>query len=445
MAQLENAKDEMMKNINAEGDVEFGKVGVTDFIAILRSKIAQDLAALSDKDLDFTDIYHLGNDGNLIVLAGVVVVTILMIVVIHQAIVTEDRPKPVRVEDVVVDDEREPPRDFTLSQLREFDGKANKKIYVALKGDVYDVSASAEYYGPGSTYDCFAGRDASRAMAKLSFEEAELSNPNLDDLGPFERDVLENWVEKFKYMKAYPIVGRLSYPRTDRTFTAAELWACRGYRECSAPTEPSTRGDEGQASADQHAGAHTTTNGKHTAASHDPHSTAPSTPAVVAASPPEGRVHAEILICVKGKVLDVSYGGVDMYGVGGPYQRFAGGDRRQCVSVFLYVHLHDLLLDCLPPPSRLCSRSGLDISRALAKMSFAPEDLSSTDLTGLTSEQLKILDDWEEKFEVKKKYPVVGRMRREPDAEPVEGTTGESEAAAYERGENVFCGGGVTE
>jgi membrane-associated progesterone receptor component len=54
---------------------------------------------------------------------------------------------------------------------------------------------------------------------------------------------------------------------------------------------------------------------------------------------------------------------------------------------------------------------GLDVSRALAKMSFAPEDLSSTDLSDLTPEQLKILDDWEEKFEQKKKYPVVGRMQ----------------------------------
>ena len=53
---------------------------------------------------------------------------------------------------------------------------------------------------------------------------------------------------------------------------------------------------------------------------------------------------------------------------------------------------------------------GLDVSRALAKMSFAPEDLASTDLSDLTEEQLKILDDWEDKFVCKKKYPVVGRI-----------------------------------
>ncbi|CAE7541817.1 MSBP1, partial [Symbiodinium microadriaticum] len=258
--------------------------------------------------------------------------------------------------------DREPPRDFTIEQLREFNGTTNKKIYVALKGEVYDVSSSSEYYGPGSTYDCFAGRDASRAMAKLSFEESELSNPNIDDLGPFERDVLENWVEKFQYMKCYPVVGKLSYPARDRVFTPAELWECRGYRyrDCAAPTK---EGDTTEEDIPAHHG-------------EKAHSAAAVTSAVEAVNPPEGRVHAEILICVKGKVLDVSYGGVEMYGPGGPYQKFAG----------------------------------LNISRALAKMSFAPEDLSSSDISDLTAEQLKILNDWEEKFEVKKKYPVVGHM-----------------------------------
>ena len=39
-------------------------------------------------------------------------------------------------------------------------------------------------------YHCFAGREASRAMALLSFDESELANPRVDDLGAFGRGLM---------------------------------------------------------------------------------------------------------------------------------------------------------------------------------------------------------------------------------------------------------------
>eukprot|EP00873_Tetraselmis_striata_P010105 jgi/Tetstr1/430369/TSEL_020182.t1 len=50
--------------------------------------------------------------------------------------------------------------------------------------------------------------------------------------------------------------------------------------------------------------------------------------------------------------------------------------------------------------------AGKEIARALAKMSVKAEDCTS-DLAGLTAEELDVLRDWEEKFT---KYPVVGRV-----------------------------------
>lgn len=91
-----------------------------------------------------------------------------------------------------------PQRDFTIDQLRDYDGTDKKPIYIALNREVFDVSAAVEFYGEGSGYHCFAGREASRAMAKLSFDEIELSNPNIDDLGPFEKSTLDEWYQKFK-------------------------------------------------------------------------------------------------------------------------------------------------------------------------------------------------------------------------------------------------------
>lgn len=112
-----------------------------------------------------------------------------------------------------------------------------------------------------------------RAMAKLSFEEAELSNPSINDLGPFERDTLDDWVSKFKHYKQYPIVGRLNDPPAFREYTLSELSAFKGKQ-----------------------------------------------------SKPEGRVHSSIFVALKGVVYDVSFGGYDMYAEGSGYHVFAGKD-----------------------------------------------------------------------------------------------------------------------
>ncbi|URD88331.1 Cytochrome b5-like Heme/Steroid binding domain [Musa troglodytarum] len=43
-------------------------------------------------------------------------------------------------------------------------------LLMAIKGQVYDVTQSTMFYGPGGPYALFAGKDASRALAKTSFE-----------------------------------------------------------------------------------------------------------------------------------------------------------------------------------------------------------------------------------------------------------------------------------
>lgn len=77
-------------------------------------------------------------------------------------------------------------------------------------------------------YHCFAGREASRAMAKMSFEESELSNMRIDDLGPFERSTLDDWYQKFKFYKNYPIVGKVSVPPSGLKITIEELSQHKG-------------------------------------------------------------------------------------------------------------------------------------------------------------------------------------------------------------------------
>ena len=109
-------------------------------------------------------------------------------------------------------EEPTPLRDFTVVQLEDFNGlnKDNKnKVYISLRRDVFDVTSARDtFYGPGQPYFSFAGREASRAMAKMSFDESELRDGlNVSELGPFESSTLDDWIQKF-HMKGYPIVGR---------------------------------------------------------------------------------------------------------------------------------------------------------------------------------------------------------------------------------------------
>ncbi|CAL5185622.1 unnamed protein product [Lathyrus oleraceus] len=89
-----------------------------------------------------------------------------------------------------------------------------------------------------------------------------------------------------------------------------------------------------------------------------------------------------ILISVKGQIYDVSEGR-NFYGPGGSYTMFAG---KEC-------------------------------SRALALLSFKPQDINGN-LEGLDESELTILEDWEYKFI--EKYPKVGRLVSEERTQQIE-------------------------
>ena len=44
----------------------------------------------------------------------------------------------------------------------------NVELCIFFPGDVFDVTSSRHMYGPEGSYRCFAGREASRAMAKVT-------------------------------------------------------------------------------------------------------------------------------------------------------------------------------------------------------------------------------------------------------------------------------------
>jgi len=237
------------------------------------------------------------------------------------------------------EEEKEPPRNFTSKQLAYFDGTKDEKtgedkpVYLSVNGTVFDVSDGRNFYGPEGPYEKFAGKECGVALAKMSFEEKYLGDLKACETLNFgEKNELDGWIEKFTYYRNYPIKGKLVVDEdlqslANRVLKKEDL-------------------------------------SKHTGSSEE--------------EIPSGYATAPIYIGAGEKVYDASFGGVEFYGPGGGYNRFAGKD----------------------------------ISRALAKMSFEADDLTNSSIEDLDDKQKKVLADWIKTFEEKKGYPVVGRLEK---------------------------------
>lgn len=98
-------------------------------------------------------------------------------------------------------------RDYTLDELSAFDGSGSERpLLIAIRGFVYDVGRGRDFYGPGGPYGMFAGKDCTRALAKVAFDP-ELFTGDLEGLEQHELDQLDEWVEMFE--TKYRRVGRL--------------------------------------------------------------------------------------------------------------------------------------------------------------------------------------------------------------------------------------------
>ncbi|PPQ68126.1 hypothetical protein CVT24_002952 [Panaeolus cyanescens] len=103
-------------------------------------------------------------------------------------------------------------RTYTPKTLAPFNGLDGGRILLAINGTVFDVTAGRNFYGPNGMYGNFAGRDASRGMAKQSFDLDMLTpiDQPLDDLSDLRQDEIDNmkgWIDHFS--NKYIVCGKL--------------------------------------------------------------------------------------------------------------------------------------------------------------------------------------------------------------------------------------------
>lgn len=98
-------------------------------------------------------------------------------------------------------------REFSAADLGTHKGTDGGAILLSVFGTVYDVSAGKDFYGPGGGYACFAGKEVTRCLGKMTVSDDE-ANASWTNLNDEHRQTAVEWDVKFK--AKYPIIGKFT-------------------------------------------------------------------------------------------------------------------------------------------------------------------------------------------------------------------------------------------
>lgn len=115
----------------------------------LGEKSERKMVSIEELITTITNYLSAASQGDISAICILVCSTLVPIYIISTLIPTPS-PKNNPDKTELEEEEKVMPRDFTVEQLRAFDGIIEKQIYVAMKGDVFDVSSAQNFYGPGA-------------------------------------------------------------------------------------------------------------------------------------------------------------------------------------------------------------------------------------------------------------------------------------------------------
>lgn len=98
---------------------------------------------------------------------------------------------------------------FTPDELAPFVGQPKgTPLYIAILGDVFDVTTGGKFYGKGESYEHFAGRDGTRAFSTGDSEGEGLTD-DVDGLSLDALQGIEGWHSFYVAHATYFQVGRV--------------------------------------------------------------------------------------------------------------------------------------------------------------------------------------------------------------------------------------------
>ncbi|KAJ4481916.1 cytochrome b5-like heme/steroid binding domain-containing protein, partial [Lentinula aciculospora] len=132
-----------------------------------------------------------------------------------------------------------PQRLFTESELARYDGTdPDKPVYLAIDGDVYDVT-KGKAYQPGGPYHILTGVDAARAFGTGCFKTHRTHD--LRGLSDVEMKGINHWKNFYENHKNYFQVGKVSHPPIDPSSPIIEGCDTKNKKQSGAKKDTAER------------------------------------------------------------------------------------------------------------------------------------------------------------------------------------------------------------
>eukprot|EP00633_Aureoumbra_lagunensis_P001141 CAMPEP_0197290546 /NCGR_PEP_ID=MMETSP0890-20130614/7737_1 /TAXON_ID=44058 ORGANISM="Aureoumbra lagunensis, Strain CCMP1510" /NCGR_SAMPLE_ID=MMETSP0890 /ASSEMBLY_ACC=CAM_ASM_000533 /LENGTH=130 /DNA_ID=CAMNT_0042762577 /DNA_START=195 /DNA_END=587 /DNA_ORIENTATION=+ len=93
-------------------------------------------------------------------------------------------------------------------ELMSANGENGAPIWLSIKGRVYDVSSSPNFYGPGRPYSKLVAKDATRAFG-LGCAAPHCLVSDIEGLSERQLKEIDRWIELYETHDKYKFIGTL--------------------------------------------------------------------------------------------------------------------------------------------------------------------------------------------------------------------------------------------